>query len=289
MQETLTIIGVIIGALALTVAYLQLVRTPRNNKQKSGSNKESNLLFKKVMSTKSIRVGYFHYPPFMNVLKDTDTPSGFFPMVIEEVAKANSIKVIWQYVDFSDAVQKIKNDEVDIIASIFQTPKRTATVDFTAFLHSIAVSGVAKKSINDLHSQADLVNSNLSIVVSKEEIGHELVEVLKISRNRVTIIDTDDLAKIVSYVEIGLADVALLDGVSIINYFENVAKNRNFLKPIFRRRPLTICLNGIMLPQNEPELANWLDQQCKKIRKKEHIRYFEEEFLEKYNGVINKL
>ena len=214
-------------------------------------------------------------------------PEGFYAEIFKHIGQANDLRIIWIAMSPCASIQAIKNERVDIFISIFQTSKRTSRVDFTAFMHSVRVCGMTKKSNNTFHSQANLTNSNTSIVVIRDDIGYEFVESAKIDGQRLTIIEADDVSKVIHLLESGHVDVAVLDSVSIFNYLEEFGSS--ILKPIFTNSPVAICLNGIILPLRQRDLLDWLDLQCKNARLLNPIEKLEINFLKKYHSLITRL
>lgn len=285
-MDFIAIASLIVGIIALYFAWLQIdYRFKKKNPQGESKDILTNILEKKI-----IRVGWFNYPPFIQQdQQKSNVPIGLYPLITQEVAIKFDLEIKWKFINLSESVETIKENKVDVVLSVFQTPNRARQVDFTCFMHSIIVGGVAKKSINDIHSQSELLRSNYSITVAKNEIGHELVEAIKIPRSRITIIDTNDISKIIGFVKSGETDLVLLDSVSIKNYFRNNAQaaTKN-IKQIFIRRPLAICHNGIMIPQNQIEFANWLDTEFRLVRDREDITAFENLCLTDYQAEVSK-
>jgi hypothetical protein len=65
MTEALTIIGIIVGIIAAVFAYLQWNHPKAPNNPSLAPN-HSGVILKRVLETKVIRVGFFHYPPLMD-------------------------------------------------------------------------------------------------------------------------------------------------------------------------------------------------------------------------------
>jgi hypothetical protein len=104
------------------------------------------------------------------------------------------------------------------------------------------------------------------------------------------IIENEDVSKIVSYVEIGQADIAILDSASVKNFFDNhYVRKDGTLKPIFQTNPLHMCLNGIMIPQEQHKLAKWLQAEISTQRLTEGIVSIEKDLLKEYANIIVRL
>jgi ABC-type amino acid transport substrate-binding protein len=157
-------------------------------------------------------------------------------------------------------------------------------------LHSIYVGGVAKNSIMDVDSLTDLLHRGYTITVAKNEIGHELVNSMKIPKSKITIVDTNDISEIVAFVKSGEIDIALLDSLSIKNYFNRTDKaDRKTIKQILKKRPVTVCLLGTMILKNQHKFSDWIDKEFREVIGSDEIARFEKSCLDGYKGIISKV
>ncbi|AXG71141.1 putative amino-acid ABC transporter-binding protein [Kordia sp. SMS9] len=281
------IISVILTFIGLIFAWFQI---DHRFKRKKKLEKIPTDVLARVLKTKVLRIGWFDYPPFIEFNSDNSKkPKGLYPLILKKVSEKFNLKIEWTQINIGDCIGMIENDKVDIVISIFQTAKRAKKTDFTCFLHSITVGGVTKKSIKDVNSLTDLLNSNYKIVVSKGEIGHELIDTLDIRNSRITIINTDNISKILSFLRSGDAEIALLDSVSIKNYFTKTADSYlKSLKQIFVNRPLEICHMGTMIPIGQKKLSDWIEGEFRIARNDKKIQLVESEIIENYKELVSK-
>jgi len=285
----LTPISVILAVLSLIVGYLQLRKMHSSKKRRKTEIHKVSLL-KQILEKKSITIACFNYPPFVKYnIETNEEPTGYYPAIFKEIARKNNLEIDWKCISIADSVESINNQEADIILSLFQTPNRSKHVDFCCLHHSVKVGGVSRRSLRGITSLSDLINSGLKVVVGRNEVGHEIIQGMGIAKNRLIIIDNEEVAKIVSFVETGHADIAILDSVSIKNFFEKYyKKNGSTLKPIFQKSPLYMCTNGIMIPKDEQEFEKWIEKEVYILRKTNDIKEIEKDFLEEYSSIINR-
>lgn len=245
----------------------------------------------RMRSEMRLRVGYLHYPPFtVAPSADDEPPTGLYVDLITKLCESEGVLPAFEQVRFSSAIAMIQQDRVDVVLSIFQTPRRARSVDFAAFLHSVSVSGVTRRQEDRVTSQADLVALPLKFVVCREEIGHEILEdQLKIPVGQMTIIDTSNIADIIEMVAAKKADVAIADGLSCQHGLAARGAEGPKLKPILRRRPLYLCPNGVMVAKGQNALAEWLDRGIKRLRDEPQFRKAEDAALEEFHGIINRM
>lgn len=285
-MDPIAIVTLVVTVIGTIIMYMQL-KGQKPGEQKSVKNSDR---LENILISKEITIGFFNYPPFVEFDAETDTePKGYYPTIFQKIASDNNLSIKWQHVNMCDAIDAVNDGDVDFVVSIFQTSKRSQIVNFCCLLHSVKVGGVAKKKLTGIHCLDDLVISNLKILVGKGEIGHELIEDRELPNSRLTVIETADVAEIVSYVESGQSDICILDSVSVKNYFDRIAKRAHgSLKPIFRTNPLFMCLNGIMVARGQSKLSNWLEVNVKKKQKETEVKQIEEDFLNEYHGIVNK-
>ena len=245
----------------------------------------------RIRTLKHLRIGYVHYPPFsIAPAEDNESPTGLYADLIRCLCESEGIVPTFEQLRFSSALSAIANDQVDVVLSVFQTPRRSQTVDFTAFLHKVSVSGVTRRQENRVASHADLAAMPLKFVVCREEIGHEILEdQLRIPHKQLTIMDTSNIADIIEMVAAGRADVAIADTLSCQHGLAARGAEGPKLKPVLRRSPLYLCPNGIMLAKGQSLLADWLDRGLKKLRSQPDFQKAEETILEEFHGIVIKM
>ncbi len=279
---------VAVAGVAATIVFGVLQNRKKEPKKLSATQ---DALHKDVLSNikknKLIKVGWFPYPPFVYPT-DTDIPTGLYPKLLNSIAKSNELEIIWKQLNLSESIQSVQNGTIDFFLCIFQTPARSKQVDFTAFLHSVAIAGISNPAFNHIASQADLRNSHARIVVGLGEIGYEIAVLdLKIPKTRLLVVETDDPIRIISMVETGEADIALVDAISCSNYLKR--KTDSNLKLIFDKNPISICSNGVMIPRNQKKLSKWINKQFHEHRMHPEIIEEENIILKEYENIINQL
>lgn len=245
----------------------------------------------RIRSSKVARIGFVHYPPFVvAAIEDHAQPTGLYVDLIRHFLESENISVELQQVRFSSAVNCIVNDQYDIVLSIFQTPRRSRVVDFSAFMHSVSVSGVTRRQEDRIRSQSDLLAQNLTFVVCRDEIGHELLEdQLRVPASKLKILDTSNVADIFDMVASKSADIAIADGLSCAHGLAARGAEGPKLKPVLRRRPLYLCPNGVMIGKDQKALGDWLDKGLKRLLREPEFAKAEASILEEYSGIISKL
>jgi len=290
-------LAAIIATIVMLVPYFHKLlayfrsRTSENNSNTAREEGKESICILSRIKTKCARIGFFHYPPLISAVQSDGKTiaTGLYAEIWNKLASEHDIQTQWFQLNISDITNAVVDKEVDFVLCVFQTAQRSRYVDFTAFLHSVTVGGIAKQSLRNIHSQSDLINSDTKIAVCSGEIGHEIAtSILKIPKRRLKITDTAHIAEIAVFVQHGDADVALADSLSCKNYLESTSASRPVMKQIFRQNPLDICPNGIMIARGQPRLADWLDSEMRRIRDEPDIQQLEERTLESVRSIIRR-
>jgi ABC-type amino acid transport substrate-binding protein len=243
----------------------------------------------RIRAEKRVRIGVVHYPPFATMLSDEE-PSGLYVELLRELCATEGIDPIFKQVRFSSAVDCVRDDQLDAVLSVFQTPRRSRIVDFCAFMHTVSVSGIVRRTEDRITSQSDLLQLRLAFVVCRDEIGHELLQdALRVPLERLMIIETSNIADIAEMVAAKKADIAIADSLSCCHALAARGAEGPKLKPVLRRRPLYHCFNGVMIARNQDPLADWLEKQLKTLLARDDFRKKENAILEEYHAIISKV
>jgi ABC-type amino acid transport substrate-binding protein len=290
---SLTVIGIVVTALiGLPALYYQrrqtrLAEAAHVTAQLVQVNRVDAMA--RIRTEKRLRIGIVHYPPFASMLGD-DEASGLYVDLIRELCAIEKINPIFEQVRFSSAVDLIRDDRLDAVLSIFQTARRSRVVDFCAFMHTVSVSGVVRRTEARITSQADLLQLKLTFVVCREEIGHELLQdALKVPLAKLTIVDTSNIADIIEMVAAKKADIAIADSLSCHHGLAARGAEGPKLKHVLRRRPLYHCFNGVMIGRNQEPLADWFEKGLKPLLARDDFRKKEDAILEEYHAIVSKV
>lgn len=292
---SLTVIGIVVTALiGLPALYYQRRQTRLAEAAHATATAQLAPVHRvdvmaRIKTEKKLRVGIVHYPPFATMLGD-EGASGLYVDLIRELCAIEKIDPQFEQVRFSSAVDCVRDDRLDAVLSIFQTARRSRVVDFCAFMHTVSVSGVVRRTEDRITSQADLLQLKLAFVVCKDEIGHELLQdALKVPLERLTIVDTSNIADIIEMVAAKKADIAIADSLSCQHGLAARGAEGPRLKPVLRRRPLYHCFNGVMIGRNQEPLAEWLEKGLKPLLARDDFRKKEATILEEYHAIVSKV
>lgn len=140
--------------LALGAGYVGAQWGQPKNAQNVVAQKES--AYDRVMRTKTLRCGYNVWPPAVAVDATTGKPTGFIVDLVEEAAKAVSLKVEWAtQVGWSSYPLDLKNGRIDAMCAGAWAVKESAP--YVAYTRPIFYNPVyAYARVDDTRFDADL-------------------------------------------------------------------------------------------------------------------------------------
>jgi PAS domain S-box-containing protein len=188
--------------------------------------------------SKTIKVGVYENQPKI-FTDDTGKVSGFWPDIIEYIASAEGWKIGYVQGTWSQCLQRLENNEIDMMPDVAYTDERTATYAFsnetvyTSWSRVYARVGANINSIIDLEGKKIAVLRG-SVNVEGEEGIKQLVRTFNINS---TFAEVDSYARVLELLKSGEADA----GVVTKDYgyqYENdprIAKTAIIFQPILLR------------------------------------------------------
>ena len=245
------------------------------------------------MSIESLEVGVVPFPPFSGFVDKPDsqegTAVGFYIDLLDAFAAEQGMAIHYRPITNDETVKALGSGEVDVIACLYRTPRRTRQFDFAACFFASTVGAVVRADEDRVRSQGDLMHDEIRIVVCQGEIGAELAEDqfgAKRGTRRLIEIDTVEVANIAGLVAAGVADVAITDNITCQLL---VARAGGSLKHLFADFPLYVGHIGLVIPQNLETLRGLLNSSLGRLRQSEHSQKAERALLADYQGVLQPL
>ena len=246
----------------------------------------------RILETKKLNVGVPHYPPLADFRGKEGNMHvfGLYCDMINLIAQKHGFTITFSPYRLSTCVDEIVAGHFDIVTSVFKTIDRAMRADFTAALHMVNVTAVTRTEDLRVQSPADLHNKEIRIVVTKGEIGQEILrDYIEIEdlEERLIEVDTDTISEIVTLVATGAVDVAVADSLSCHNYLKTCEDST--LRNVFRYRPLYVCPNATMLPKGQAHLRDWLNHEFREIRKESSIAQKESKIAQEFKGIVERV
>lgn len=254
-------IGISVGVVAAVLAYLQW-RYPKAPKNPPLSASPCPSTLRRVLETKTIRVGFFHYPPLIDYDESGENvvATGLYAEVLQHFASQHSLVIEWHPLKLSEALHSVTHREIDCYACIMMSDARYRECDFVGLLHSIAVVGVVRRNEGSVKHPSDLTNRrDIKVAVCQGEIGHHIASTtLRIPSRRLIEVNASDISEIIAQVRDGNANVALADALSCMRMMKTTGRKKEF-NLVFAEPPILTVPNGFMIVKDDKDFNAWLD------------------------------
>lgn len=168
-----------------------------------------------------LTIGVFPYPPMISG-DDPEAMSGPWGMMARSLAESLGLTPDYRFTSFADLIENAYFS-VDVVVSVFDTPRRRAYFDFTRPFNRVALMGICREDLVDV-SEDSLRAGSYRVLVQKGEVGWEFMNdeaPQAVSKKRVTSVDAIDSAEVLSLLRLGRYDLALMDGVSCLNFLRD--------------------------------------------------------------------
>lgn len=241
----------------------------------------------------SLEVGVIPFPPFSRFIDEPASndavAAGYYIDLLDALAAEQGIAIRYHPITNDETVKALGSGEIDIVACLYRTPRRTQQFDFAACFFASTVGAVVRADEDRVRSQGDLMRDDIRIVVCQGEIGAELAEDqfgAKRGTRRLIEVDTVEVANIAGLVAAGVADVAVTDNITCQLL---VARSGGSLKHLFADFPLYVGHIGLVIPQNQETLRGLLNSSLGRLRQSERSQNAERDLLADYRGVLQPL
>jgi len=215
----------------------------------------------KVMSEKKLTVGYIPYDDLTRRDLASGKVVGFFPDLIEAIAKEVGIKpenITYVATDWSNFAVGLQAKKYDLsIAGTFKTIPRASAAAFTRPIFYLGNSAVIRKGDPKLakaKNVMDLDKPDVTVSVVSGEQSHDFVKG-NFKNAKVTVIKSADLATGLMEVTAKRADVALSDHYVVRSF---VAKNPG-TADLFAAQPWNVQPIAWAVRADDTELLNFLN------------------------------
>ncbi|MBF0448180.1 MAG: PAS domain S-box protein [Magnetococcales bacterium] len=213
-----------------------------------------------------VRVGYFPNPPQV-FQDDQGEPQGIYIDLIREIANLEGWELQFVWSDWSTALEKLQNQEIDLLTSIGYSRERDQTMDFSQE-SVVTVWGEIYQHKNG-HVQTILDLHNLQVAVMKDGIyGIKLAELCHQFDIRCQLVPVLSYDNVLEEISSGRVDAGAVNSV-----FGARQKSRENIKPTsILYHPLGLRF-ATKQGQNSQLLAS-IDRRIKAWKREHNSHYF---------------
>jgi polar amino acid transport system substrate-binding protein len=215
--------------------------------------------YDRMLQTRTLRVGYIHYPP--GFIRDPNKPvfSGIMHDVLMEIGRNADVKIEFvEEVAWGTMIEAIRSGRVDLVCTgLWPSTARAKLVDFTAAVYYSPVKAYAKSGRTTFNGSKNAINSPSVRIAAIDGEMSSIISRTDFPKARLqTLPQTADVSQLLLEVSSGKADVTFVEP-AIAKAF--LARNPDTLKEVEGLPPLRVFPNVLMVAKGDASLKSMLD------------------------------
>ena len=222
-----------------------------------------------AFNNQTITVGYYEDYPL--VFDEQGEAKGFLVDLIKDFAKENNYEVAFEYNYWENSLEKLENNEIDLLLDIVYTPERDEIYDFSREPLVLNWGKIAVDKKYNVKSILDLEDMTIGYLPNdyyflSEEGIKEQIEAFQINVNWIGYKSYDEIIEAINN---GLLDGGVLNRFSI---------NRIYDYQKIEEAPINFSASNILVAANEGEnevLLTAFDTYVKKVKSHDDSFYYE--------------
>ncbi len=238
-------------------------------------------VFDRVMETKTLRCGYWNWPPVYMIDANTGKTSGIFKDLMDEFARVTDLKVEWtQEVHFENLITDLNNKKIDAVcAGTWPSGNRAKFIRFSDPVFYITMN--AYKRADDKRFDGDKESMNDPKVKAVAMDGEMSTEIYKTDFPKATLVSIPQLAgsatELLLNVDTGKGDITFADAVGAGEFIKN---NPGKIAPVKLDIPLRSMPNTVAVAGDEERLQDFINTTIQEL----HNSGVVERVLKKYDA-----
>lgn len=238
--------------------------------------------YDRVMTTNTLRCGYWPWPPLMSVDPNTKMLSGLFKDYMEEVGRVLALNIEWVETPLSGFLQDLQYDRVDALcAGILPVPAASRTVDFTTPVFYTPMHVYVRSGDTRFDQNLDTLNNEAITLVSKDGLAAaEIIPVDFPKAKKSMLTDLNPNTDIFEDVKTKKADATLMD---ILTAQEYMKANPGVLRQVPYKNPVRVFGQTVAVKKDEAKLKRSIDIATEQLLANGSI----EKILDKYEPSPN--
>jgi ABC-type amino acid transport substrate-binding protein len=248
--------------LGLIVALLLVILVqPRTTEETQTAHKEST--YDRIMRTRTIRCGYFVWPPFLTKDINTGELSGIYVDYMNAFAAVSDLKIEWaQELNFATYLQDLENGRYDMEVGGWQNAKRGQHVFYAEPYAYIPLVAIVRKDDTRFDKDPAGINHEEIRVATIDGEKASMFRQLRFPQSRnISLPQNSTFADPLVNVITGKADVAFTDTLTANVILK---ENEEKIKIINYDPPLDLILLSVSIPP-EPRLKQMVDTANRQI------------------------
>jgi ABC-type amino acid transport substrate-binding protein len=214
--------------------------------------------FDRVMTTNTLKCGYWPWPPLMSVDPNSGQISGLFKDYMEEVGRVLNLTIEWVETPLSGFLQDLQYDRVDALcAGILPVPAASRNVEFTSPVFYTPMHIYARAGDKRFDNQLDTLNDPAITIISKDGLAAaEIIAVDFPHAKKTMLTDLNPNTDIFESVKTKKADATLMD---ILTAQEYMKANPGVLRQVPHKYPVRVFGQTVAVKKDEMKLKRSID------------------------------
>ncbi len=266
---------ILASVIVLVIGFFitQGLKEPR---QSASDASKSESLLQRTLRTKTIKVGYGGYPPFLSRDLKTGEMKGYSVALIKEILDPIDVKITWVETSWATMRDDLILGKFDLMVEpIIMTIPRSARVGFSRpYTYFGYATVVTKKSESRFNAIQDLNSPKIRVAVSQGVTDHEFA-LKRLPNSDLKVISGSDITQVMTEVLLGKADAALVDLPSARKF---IKAHPAEVKVLFSDPPPAVTPAGLMTRQQEYDFINFLDNALLALEANGTLQRLEDEY-----------
>jgi len=221
--------------------------------------------YERILRTETIRCGYTSWNPLFYIDPSTGNMKGIFHDMMEETGRRLGLKIVWQEeIGWGSVVEAVKTGRVDMACSgYWLNPARIRSVSSSAAQLYTPIYAWGRQDDKRIFKNMDDLNSDQMTVVSIDGSAENQTVAKRFPRVKSLALpeldtNSDELESLLTH----KADFIVLDSATTDNY---IVHNPGKIRNLFPDQPLVVFPNVMLLPPEEPQLKEMIDDMMHNI------------------------
>ena len=242
--------------------------------------------YQRVMNTKTLRCGYFAWPPWVQKDPNTNKISGLNYDVVEAIGKNLGIKIEWAAeIGLGEVVQSLNSGKSDMIcSSLWPDPARAFHLTLTLPIAFSAATAYARADDHRFDGDLSKANSkDIKVSVIDGDLTQHLAEEKFPEAQRIALPQTASGSEMIMQVTTKKADIATIEN-SIVNDFAKT--NPGKIRKVSNVAPIRIYGEHFALKQGEYQLRDMINVAIEQLTNDGVIDELNKKYAKKYDTSI---
>ncbi|MBE2191192.1 MAG: transporter substrate-binding domain-containing protein [Alphaproteobacteria bacterium] len=245
------------------------------------ADEEQDAVFKRVIETKTLRCGYWNWPPLYMVDPNTKETTGIFKDLMAEFTRVTDIQVEWtQEIHFDNLISDLNNKKIDAVcAGAWLSGARAKFIRFSNPVFYTTMNAYKRADDPRFDGNRDSMNQPDITIIGMD--GEMSSEIAKADFPKAKLMSLPQIAgsatELLLNVDTGKGDITFADAVGAGGFIKN---NPGKIASVKMETPIRLMSNTIAVAGDEERFQDFVNSVLQEL----HNSGVVEHILEKYDS-----